>query len=104
MNFSSFEIGKTEKQKKYAAINEDNRENHPRNNQAQDTSFPKIQEDYITQVSEERKGRLTKKLCQEFSRTENRTLGASSKLDETLLSPQAWGDIPKLKWSKAGNK
>ena len=44
--------------------------------------------EYITQVSEEIEGRATKKLSQEFSRTESRILGASSKLDEFLLKPQ----------------
>ena len=45
-------------------------------------------EDYITQVSEEIERRVTKKLSQEFSRTESRILGALSKLDEFLLNPQ----------------
>ena len=43
---------------------------------------------YISQVSEEIKGRVTKKLSKEFSRTESRILRALSKLDEFLLSPQ----------------
>ena len=45
-------------------------------------------EEYITQVSEEIKGRVTIKLSQEFSRTESRILSALSKLDEFLLSAQ----------------
>ena len=45
--------------------------------------------DYITQVSEEIEGRVTKKLSQEFGRTEIRILGALSKLDEFLRNPQA---------------
>ena len=44
--------------------------------------------EYISQVSEEIEGRVTKKLSQEFSRTESRILGALSKLDEFLLNPQ----------------
>ena len=40
------------------------------------------------QVSEEIDGKITKKLFQEFSRTESRILGALSKLDEFPLSPQ----------------
>ena len=43
---------------------------------------------YISQVSEEIEGRVTKKLSKEFSRTQSRILGALSKLDELLLSPQ----------------
>ena len=42
----------------------------------------------ITQVSEEIEGRVTKKLSQEFSRTESRILGALFKIDESLLNPQ----------------
>ena len=45
-------------------------------------------EEYITRVSEEIDGMVTKKLSQEFSRTESRILGALSKLDEFLLNPQ----------------
>ena len=45
-------------------------------------------QDYISQVSEEIEGRVTKKLSKEFSRTESRVLGALSKLDEFLLNPQ----------------
>ena len=45
-------------------------------------------EEYITQVSEEIKWRVTKKLSQEFNRTESRILGALSKLDEFFLNPQ----------------
>ena len=43
---------------------------------------------YISQVSEEIEGRVTKKLSKEFSRTESRILGALSKLAAFLLNPQ----------------
>ena len=39
-------------------------------------------------VSEEIEGRVTEKFSKEFSRTDSRILGALSKLDEFLLSPQ----------------
>ena len=45
-------------------------------------------QEYISQVSEEIEGRVTKKLSKEFSRTESRISGALSKLDEFLLNPQ----------------
>ena len=45
---------------------------HPSSNLVQNSKVPKSQEDYITQVSEETESRVTKKLSQEFSRTENR--------------------------------
>ena len=46
-----------------------------------------INEEYITQVFEDFESRVTKKLSQQFSRTESRILGALSKLDEFLLKP-----------------
>ena len=49
---------------------------------------PELTQDYISQVSEEIEGRVTKKLSKEFSRTESRIMGALSKLDEFLLNPQ----------------
>ena len=51
---------------------------------------PELTQDYISQVSEEIEGRVTKKLFKKFSKTESRILGALSKLDELLLSPQFW--------------
>ena len=54
---------------------------------AQNSNVPRSQEDYITQISVEIKGRVTKKLSQEFSRTENRILGALSRLDDFLMNP-----------------
>ena len=45
-------------------------------------------QEYISQVSEEIEGRVTKKLPKELSRTESRILGALSKLNEFLLNPQ----------------
>ena len=49
---------------------------------------PELTQEYISQVSEKIKGRVTKKLSKEFSKTESRILGALSKLDEFLLNPQ----------------
>ena len=63
-------------------------EENPRNGQSRNTSVPKINAEFITQLSEEIEGRVTKKLSQEFNRTECRILGALSKLDEILLNPQ----------------
>ena len=45
-------------------------------------------EEYLTQVSEKIEGRVTKKMSQEFSRTESRSLGALSDFDDFLLNPQ----------------
>ena len=49
---------------------------------------PELTQDYISQVSEEIEGRVTKKLSKEFNKTESRILGALSRLDEFLLNPQ----------------
>ena len=49
---------------------------------------PESTQAYISQVSEEIEGRVTKKLSQETSKTESRILGALSKLDDFLLNPQ----------------
>ena len=73
-----------------------------RNSQSQNTFVPGMTEEYFTQVSEEIEGRVTKKLSQEFSRTVSPVLGALSKLDEFLLSPQVWtysGTVPGTSWN-----
>ena len=74
--------------RKLAAVTRETQEENPRNGQSRNTSVPRINEEYITQVSEEIESRVTKKLSQEFSRAESRILGALSKLDEFLLNPQ----------------
>ena len=81
----------TRNKKKLAAWNKENCEEHPRRILAQNSNVPRSQEDYITQVYEEIEGRVTKKLSQEFSRTENRTLGASARLDDLLTNPLIQG-------------
>ena len=63
-------------------------EENPRNGQSRNTSVPRVNEEYITQVSEHIEGRVTKTLSQELSRTDSRILGALSKLDESPLNQQ----------------
>ena len=77
----------TRNKRKLAALNKENCEEHLRSNLAQNSSAPRSQEDYITQVSEEIEGRVTKRLSKEFSRTENRILGALARLDDFLMNP-----------------
>ena len=81
----------TRNKRKPATLNKENCEEHPRNNLVQNSNVPRSQEDYITQVSEEIEGRVTKKLSQEFSRTENRILGALARLDDFLMNPLLQG-------------
>ena len=59
-----------------------------RNSRGQNTLDPELTQDYISQVSAEIGGKVTKKLSKEFSRTESRILGALSRLDNFLLNPQ----------------
>ena len=72
-------------------MNKENCEEHPRSNLASNSNVPRSQEDYITQVSEKIEGRVTKKLSQEFSRKENRILGALARLDDFLMNPLLQG-------------
>ena len=73
--------------RKLAALNRENCGENPRSHMAQNSGAPRSQEDYITQVSEEIEGRVTKRLSKEFSRTENRILGALARLDDFLMNP-----------------
>ena len=74
--------------RKLAAVTGETQEENPRNGQSRNTSVPRINEEYMTQISEEIEGRVSKKLSQEFSRTESRILGALTKLDEFLSNQQ----------------
>ena len=81
----------TRNKRKLAALNKKNCEDHPRINLAKDSNVPRSQDDYISQVTEEIEGRVTIKLSQDFSRTENRILGALAQLDDFLMSPLIQG-------------
>ena len=81
----------TRNKKKLATLNKENCEERPRSNLAKNSNAPRSQEDYITQVSEEIEGRVTKRLLEEFSRTENRILGALARLDDFLMNPLLQG-------------
>ena len=72
--------------RKLAAVSRETPEGN-RSSRGQNVLDLELTQDYISQVSEEIEGRVTKKLSKEFSKTESRILGALSKLDEFLLSP-----------------
>ena len=76
----------TRNKRKLEALIKENCEEDPWSNLAQNSNAPRSQEDYITQVSEEIEGRVTKKLSKEFSRTANRILGALAPLDNFLMN------------------
>ena len=75
------------KKRKLAAVSKETPEDHPGNGQSRNTSVPRINEGYCTQVSEQIEVKVTKKLSQEISKAESRILGALSKIDEFLLKP-----------------
>ena len=77
----------TRNKRKLAALNRENCEENPRSNMAQNSGSPRSQEHYITQISEEIEGKVTKRLTKEVSRTENRILGALARLDDFLMIP-----------------
>ena len=81
----------TRNKRKLAILNRENCGEHPKSNLAQNSNVPRSQEHYITQVSEEIEGRVLEKLSQEFSRTENRILGALARLDDFLMNPLLQG-------------
>ena len=56
---------------KLAASNRENQEDYPKSKLAQNEKVPFSQEIYMTQFSEEIEDGQTKKMSQEFSRTEN---------------------------------
>ena len=73
--------------RKLAAVSRETPEGS-RGSRGRNVLDPELTQDYISQVSEEIEGRVTKKLSKEFNKTESRILGALSKLDEFLLNPQ----------------
>ena len=81
----------TRNKRKLAALNEENCDDYPRSNLTQNSNVPRSQEGYITHVSEEIEGRVTKNLSQDFSRTENHILGALARLDHFLMNPPLHG-------------
>ena len=62
--------------RKVATIERENHEEQPRKRRARDSKVPKIQEDYINQLSEEIEGTVTKILSKGFSRPKRCILGA----------------------------
>ena len=67
--------------RKLAAVSRETPEGS-RGSRGQNALDPELTQEYISQVSEEIEGRVTKKLSKEFSKTESRILGAF------LLNPQ----------------
>ena len=73
------------------ALKTEKNNEHRSRNLAKNPNVPSSQEDHITQVSEEIEGRVTTKLSQKSSRTENRILGALARLGDFLMNPLIQG-------------
>ena len=85
--FPSRNMATLRNKRKLAAVSRGKPEGN-RSSRGQNVLDPESTQDYISQVSEEIEGRVTKKLSKEFSKTESRILGALSTFDEFLLNPQ----------------
>ena len=70
-----------------AAVSRETPENTG-NSQSQIPLDPSMAQEYMSQVSEEIEGRVTKNLSKELSRRESRIFQVLSKHDEFLLNPQ----------------
>ena len=81
----------TRNKKKLAALDKEICEEDPWNKMAQNWNVSRPQEEYITQISEEIKGRVTEKFSKEFSRSENCILGALARPDDFLMNPLLQG-------------
>ena len=88
-SFSLRNMATSRNKRKRATVSRETSEK-TRNSQSKNKLDPGMAQQYISQVSEEIDGRVTKKLSKEHSRMDSRILGASSKLDEFLLNPQVW--------------
>ena len=66
---------------------QDNFDRENSQSSSRERSHGDINEEYISQVSQEIEGRIAKKLSQEFSKRESRILGALAKLDHFLTKP-----------------
>ena len=58
-----------EKERNLPAVAGESQEKHLRNKKSRYTAVPAIHDNFITQVSEEIQGRVTKEFSQDFSRT-----------------------------------
>ena len=78
---------KNTRNKRRLAEIQDNFEEENSQSSSRERSQADLNENYITQVSQEIEGRIAKKLSQEFSKREIRILGALAKLDNLLSNP-----------------
>ena len=96
--------------RKLPVISKENHEDHTMKIQVQNTNSSKIQEDYLTQVSEESEGRVTEKLSQEFLWDRESHFGHPVQARRISFEPTSLGsfrtgsrDILVFKQRKPGN-
>ena len=75
-------------QRKLAPVNRDGQEKYTYTGMSKDAVVSMIKGEWITQISEQIEGRMSKKISQDFSRTEKRILGALSNLYDFVLKSQ----------------
>ena len=71
--------------RKLAVVSRDTPEGS-RGSRGRNVLDPQLTQDYISQVSEEIEGRVTKKLSKEFNKTETRILGSYQNLTSFFLT------------------
>ena len=105
-------MAKLRNKRKFEAIYQDNHKEISSSNRSGYTFFPGILDEYITQVSEEIKGRMTKKMSLVFSWRERVSCSGrfiqGRRNPSELTSPGAlWirsGDNPEFLGRKPGNQ
>ena len=76
-----------ETKRELTVVAKENQEEPPRTSQSGNSAVFRMNEEFITEVPEKLRGRVTNKLFQAFITTESRIMGALFKLDELLLIP-----------------
>ena len=79
-----YQMATCKNKKKVAVVSRETQERDPRSRNCLITGEPGMNDECICQVSEKIEVRVINIVSQEFSRTENRILGAFSKIDEFL--------------------
>ena len=90
--------------KKLAAVARNTQEGNPTNGESRNTYVARIIEEYITQVSEEIEGRVTRNLSQEVNRTESSILSALSPNNTNVSFTHRYGHNREAFWKDSGSQ
>ena len=102
-DFPSRSMATLRNKRKLTAVSRETPEGS-RSSRRQNVLDPELTQDYISQVSEEIEGRVTKKLSKDFSKTESHILGDLSKFDEFVLNPQFRTCSVAVQWTSRNAK